>query len=100
MNERPENLATADRNLPPRIVTAVAKPGHIAVLEEADKGDQRAFVDRVAVLALDQILHCARIAEQALSGVLNRPAGNGGRRVGDDHLPPCNGEPTLQELGG
>ena len=86
------------RNLPPPIVTAVAKPAYIAVLEEADKGDLRAFVDRIAVLALDQIQSAVRIAEQALSGVLNRPTGNGGRRVGDDYLPPCNGEPNLGEL--
>jgi len=88
------------RNLPPPIVTAVAKPAYIAVLEEADKGDLRAFVDRIAVLALDQVQSAARIADQALSGILNRPTGNGGRRVGDDYLPPCNGEPTLGELGG
>lgn len=86
------------RNLPPPIITAVAKPAYIAVLEEADKGDLRAFVDRIAVLALDQIEGAGRIAEQALSGVLNRPTGNGGRRVGDDYLPPCNGEPGLGEL--
>lgn len=86
------------RNLPPPIITAVAKPAYIAVLEEADKGDLQAFVDRIAVLALDQIEGAGRIAEQALSGVLNRPTGNGGRRVGDDYLPPCNGEPDLGEL--
>ena len=88
------------RNLPPPIITAVAKPAYIAVLEEADKGDLRAFVDRIAVLALDQIEGAVRVAEQALSGVLNRPTGNGGRRVGDDYLPPCNGEPNLGELAG
>ena len=88
------------RGLPPPIITAVAKPAYIGVLEEADKGDLRAFVDRIAVLALDQIQGAVRIAEQTLSGLPNRPTGNGGRRVGDDYLPPCNGEPNLRELAG
>ncbi len=90
--------AYVKRNLPPPIVTALAKPAYINVLEVADRGDLRAFVDRIALLALDQIQASIDVARQALSGKLNRPTGNGGRRVGDDYLPPCNGEPDLDEL--
>ena len=90
--------AYAKENLPPPIVTAFAKPAYIDVLEAADGGDLRAFVDHVALLALEQVQGAERIAQRALSGALNRPTGNGGRRVGDDYLPPCNGEPDLAEL--
>jgi len=90
--------AYVGRNLPPPIVTAFAKPAYINVLEVADRGDLRAFVNRVALLALDQTQGAIDVANQALSGKLNRPTGNGGRRVGDDYLPPCNGEPDLAEL--
>ena len=86
------------RSLPPPIVTAFAKPAYIDVLEAADEGDLRAFVDYIALLALEQIQGAERIAQRALAGALNRPTGNGGRRVGDDYLPPCNGEPDLDEL--
>ena len=90
--------AYVKRNLPPPVVVALAKPAYIDVLEAADRGDLRAFVDHMAVLALNQIQGAERIAQRALSGELNRPTGNGGRRVGDDYLPPCNGEPDLDEL--
>ena len=80
------------------VARGVAKPAYIRVLEVADRGDLRAFVDRIALLASDQIQGSIDIAHQALSGELNRPTGNGGRRVGDDYLPPCNGEPDLDEL--
>ena len=86
------------RTLPPPIVTAFGKPYYIDVLEAADGGDLRPFVDRVAVLALGEMHGAERVAEQALAGELNRPTGNGGRRVGDDYLAPCNGEPDLAEL--
>ena len=91
-------FAYIKRNLPPPIVTAFAKPAYINVLERADRGNLRAFVDRIALLASDQIQSSIDVAHQALSGELNRPTGNGGRRVGDDYLPPCNGEPDLDEL--
>ena len=90
--------AYVKRNLPSPIITAFAKPAYINVLEVADQGDLRPFVDRLAVLASDQIQGSIDVAGQALSGALNRPTGNGGRRVGDDYLPPCNGEPDLEEL--
>ena len=48
------------------------------------------------MLALSEIHGAEHIAERALAGELNRPTGNGGRRVGDDYLPPCNGEPDLE----
>ena len=90
--------AYVSRNLPPPIVSAFGKPHYIDVLEAADGGDLRPFVDRVAVLALGEIQGAEQIAEQALAGELNRPTGNGGRRVGDDYLAPCNGEPDLADL--
>ena len=90
--------AYVKRNLPSPIVTAFAKPAYIDVLEAADRGDLRAFVDHIALLALEQVQGAERIAQRALSGSLNRPTGNGGRRIGDDYLPPCNGEPDLAEL--
>lgn len=90
--------AYVSRNLPPPIVTAFAKPTYINVLEVADSGDLRPFVDRIAVLSLSEIQGAERLAERALAGELNRPTGNGGRRVGDDYLAPCNGEPGLAEL--
>ena len=86
------------RNLPPPVVTAEEKPAYIDALEFADEGDLRAFVDYISPLALGQIQAAGRVAQRALSGELNRPTGNGGRRVGDDYLPPCNGEPDLEEL--
>ncbi|MXY57171.1 MAG: Fic family protein [Gammaproteobacteria bacterium] len=86
------------RNLPSPIVTAEEKPAYIDLLEAADSGDLRVLVDGIAVLALRQLHGAQRIAQRALSGKLNRPTGNGGRRVGDDYLPPCNGEPDLEEL--
>lgn len=36
----------------------------------------------------------------ALLVALAATPGNGGRRVGDDYLPPCNGEPDLKDLAG
>ena len=90
--------AYVKRGLPPPVVTTEEKPAYIDALEDADRGDLRAFVDRIAVLALGQIQGAERVAERALSGELNRSTGNGGRRVGDDYLPPCNGEPDLDEL--
>ena len=86
------------RNLPSPIVTAEEKPAYIDLLEAADSGDLRVLVDGIAVLALRQLHGAQRIAQRGLSGKLNRPTGNGGRRVGDDYLPPCNGEPDLEEL--
>ena len=67
---------------------------------DADRGELKAFVDHIALLAQEQIQSANRIADRALSGLLNRPIGNGGRRVGDDYLPPCNGEPDLKDLAG
>ena len=90
--------AYVKRNLPSPIIAAFAKPAYIAVLEAADGGELRPFVDRIAVLALSEIHGAECIAEPALAGELNRPTGNGGRRVGDDYLPPCNGQPDLDEL--
>ena len=76
--------AYVKRNLPSAIVSAFGKPAYIGVLEAADGGDLRPFVDRIAVLALSEIHAAERLAERALAGELNRPTGNGGRRVGDD----------------
>ena len=92
--------AYVKRGLPPPVITADGKPAYIDALEDADRGKLEAFVDHIALLAQEQIQSANRIADRALSGQLNRPTGNGGRRVGDDYLPPCNGEPDLDDLAG
>ena len=90
--------AYVKRSLPPPIVSADEKLAYILALENADAGNLQSFVNRLGVLALAQAQGSIEIAEQALSGTFNRPTGNGGRRVGDEYLPPCNGEPDLEDL--
>lgn len=90
--------AYVKRFLPPPVISADFKPGYIAALEVADRGDLETFVRYIANLAQGQTETSVLIAQQALSGTLNRPTGNGGRRVGDEYLPPCNGEPDLADL--
>ena len=90
--------AYVKRGLPPPIVKADDKFEYIVALEDADAGDLRAFVDQIASLAQLQTRPANSIARQALSGTFNRPTGNGGRRVGNEYLPPCNGEPDLNDL--
>ena len=90
--------AYVKRGLPPPIVTVSGKLAYIVALENADRGNLQSFVSRIVYLALDQTQGAIDIAEQALSGAFNRPTGNGGRRVGDEYLPPCNGEPNLDDL--
>jgi len=74
--------------LPPPIISAVKKPGYLRALESADKGDLKFFADHSAIEAESSLAEAIGLAEDILSGELNRPNGNGGRTVGDEYIPP------------
>ena len=78
--------------LPPPIITTQDKPNYITALEVADQGDLRAFSNYLGALALGSLTAAELFGRQALAGNLNRPAGNGGRTVGSEYLPPVEGD--------
>ena len=90
--------AYAKRGMPPPIINTLDKLGYIVALENADRGDLSSLAGLIGASAQSQLLGAIQIGELALSGRLNRPTGNGGRRVGDEYLPPCNGELDLDDL--
>lgn len=80
--------AYIERGFPPPVITAQGKPAYIAALERADTGNLKAFSDHIGVIALVSLMDANQLAEDALSGRLERPNGNGGRTVGDAYYPP------------
>ncbi len=76
------------RTIPPPIIDARNKPVYINALERADAGDLKAFSDYLSALSLESTIGAIQLAENALSGKLNRPNGNGGRTIGDNYHPP------------
>ncbi len=86
--------AYTKRWLPPPIISARAKFDYLDVLEDADRGDLRAFSDHLGVLAKRELLSVIRIGRKALDGYLERPNGNGGRTYVDRYVPPLrDGDP-------
>ena len=80
--------AYVKRSLPPPVVNTESKFIYIEALESADVGRLKDFADYIGALSLVTLRGAILIAQNALSGRLNRPNGNGGRTVGDQYLPP------------
>ena len=76
------------RGLPPPVIATETKPAYVDALELADAGNLRAFSDHINVPATAVLLDAINQAERVIDGNLNRPTGNGGRRVGDTYHPP------------
>jgi len=77
-----------NRSLPPPVIATETKPAYIDALELADAGNLRAFSDHINAPATAVLLDAVNQAERVIDGNLNRPTGNGGRRVGDRYFPP------------
>ena len=80
--------AYVKRSLPPPVINTEGKFIYIEALESADVGRLKDFSDYIGALSIVTLRGAILIAQNALSGRLNRPNGNGGRTVGDQYLPP------------
>jgi len=72
----------------PPIISAVRKPTYIAMLEIADNGNLRPFIEHLARLAQDAVEDAIRLGEQILAGRNRMRHGNGGMTVGGKYYPP------------
>ncbi len=84
-------FAYVKRGLPPPVVTAAGRGDYVDALEDADRGNLRAFCNHVGGLAYATLTSAVRLGKRSLRGALNRPTGNGGRVVGTTYLPPDPG---------
>ena len=82
--------------LPPPVITAQGKPAYIGALEDADRGDLRAFSDYLGAQATGPLTNALALARRALAGRLERPNGNGGRTVGGQYYPPAGDAPPAE----
>ena len=68
-----------DCGLPPPIISARTRPAYFNALEDADRGDLKAFSDYLGDLAKPELREIIQICRKALAGELERPIGKGGR---------------------
>ena len=78
------------RGEPPPVIATEGRDDYIDALEDANRGDLRAFSDHIGTLALVTLRRAVRLGQRALAGRLDRPNGNGGRTVGTTYLPPSD----------
>ena len=81
------------RGLPPPVISVELRPAYMSSLEQADRGDLRAFSNFLGPYAQGTLRAALLTGRNALAGNLNRPNGNGGRTVGDRYYPPVEREP-------
>ena len=80
------------RGLPPPVITNKGRGEYISALEEADRGNLRAFSELLGREALMILMSAVGIGQSALEGYLSRPNSNGGRTVGDRYYPPLESD--------
>ena len=74
---------------PPPIIPAQRKLAYITALEEADKGNLRAFSDYLGTLALGSMQDALLLAEKALDGKNSLRHSNGGYTKDGQYFPPA-----------
>ena len=84
--------AYIQRGLPPPVIANKGRGEYISALEEADRGNLRAFSELLGRAALMILMSAVGIGQSALEGYLSRPNGNGGRTVGDRYYPPLESD--------
>lgn len=80
----------------PPIVATERKPDYIRTLEQADKGNLKAFCDHLGDLAIPQLRGVIGISKDVLAGQARRTHANGGVTNNGVYYPPPKQEPGTE----